>query len=214
MRHAWRRLAGDRLFAAVVVLTLGLGIGATTAMFSVTYSVLLRPLPFPAPERLVAIAHLFEGRPVVMSPPNFLDATSGSRDLAAAGAWNVTGATLTGDGDAVRVSGAEVTPGFFRSSESRRSPAGPSTNATRRAPLARSSSATACGANGSAATHRLSAGRFSSTPSHGKSSASCRPGSPSRKLPRSGDRSTRRRRLLRTIAAPGISVRSDACDPA
>ena len=113
VRYAWRRLAADRLFAAVAVLTLGLGIGATTTMFSVTYAVLLRALPFPAPDRLVAIAHLFEGRQAVMAPPNFLDATSGSLVLEAAGAWNTTGATLTGDGNAVRVQGADVTAGFF-----------------------------------------------------------------------------------------------------
>src|SRR5262249_52956648 len=56
-RHASRRLARDWHFTIAVVLILALGLGATTAVFAVVYSVLLRPLPYPDPERLVSLSH-------------------------------------------------------------------------------------------------------------------------------------------------------------
>ena len=61
VRFAWRILAKDRWFAAVAVFTLALGIGATTAMFSVVHGVLLKPLAFSDPDRLVALYHFAPG---------------------------------------------------------------------------------------------------------------------------------------------------------
>jgi putative ABC transport system permease protein len=58
-RYSARSLLGTPLLSAVAVLTLALGIGANTAVFSVVYSVILRPLPYPDPERLVWITQYF-----------------------------------------------------------------------------------------------------------------------------------------------------------
>src|SRR5262245_49018549 len=70
VRYGARTLARNRAFTAAVVLALALGIGATTAVFSVVDAVLLRPLPYRDPARLVVMLHRGT-RPV--SPANFLD---------------------------------------------------------------------------------------------------------------------------------------------
>ena len=61
-RYAIRLLRRQPRFAALVVLTLTLGIGATTALFSVTYGVLIKPLPFPSGDRLVVLNETRGGR--------------------------------------------------------------------------------------------------------------------------------------------------------
>ncbi|MGH9362062.1 MAG: ABC transporter permease, partial [Thermoanaerobaculia bacterium] len=61
LRSLVRSLLRAPAFTAVAVLTLAVGIGATTAVFSVVYAILLRPLPFPQPERLVGVWHSAPG---------------------------------------------------------------------------------------------------------------------------------------------------------
>jgi hypothetical protein len=111
--YALRWLGRSRHFAAIAILTLAIGIGGTTTMFSVIHAVLLRPLPFDSPERLVAISHVWQGQPTTMSAPNFHDARDQIRAIESAAAYREGDMTLTGQGEPVRLSGARVSAGFF-----------------------------------------------------------------------------------------------------
>jgi predicted permease len=93
LRYGARTLAKSPAFAAVAVLSLALGIGANTAIFSVVDAVLLRPLPYRDPARLVAVLH--DGwKPV--APANFLDWREQNRTFEAMAAAQVWGPSLTG----------------------------------------------------------------------------------------------------------------------
>jgi putative ABC transport system permease protein len=111
--YALRRLGRSRHFTLVAILTLAIGIGGTTTMFSVIHTVLLKPLPFERPERLVAISQVWEGEPTTMSPANFHDARGQSRALQSAAAYDESDLTLTGQGEPVRLKGTTVSASFF-----------------------------------------------------------------------------------------------------
>ena len=89
LAHTLRTLSRAPGFCAAVVLVLALGIGANTAIYSVFDAVILRPLPYPAPERLVALpgAHRPDDMGEEISPGNFLDWRRQSRSFARLGAW-------------------------------------------------------------------------------------------------------------------------------
>ena len=119
LRFACRTLRKAPGFTVVAVLTLALGIGANTAMFSVINAVLLRPLPFPSPERLAAVASVDlratfgAGASGSASWPDFFDWRSGARTFEHLSAYRETGFTLVNGGRALHVPGAVVTSDIF-----------------------------------------------------------------------------------------------------
>jgi predicted permease len=113
LAYALRRLRQAPGFTLVAVATLALGIGATSAIFSIVNAVLLRPLPFPEPDRLVRVAQTWKGRPAVYSPQNFLDVAAQATSFSGLAAIDTNGVTLTGQGAPVRLEGAEVSASFL-----------------------------------------------------------------------------------------------------
>jgi putative ABC transport system permease protein len=104
-------------FTAITVLTLALGIGANSAIFSVVNAVLLRPLPFPEPERLVVLepSDTRDGsKGGSISPPDFLDYREQNRVFERLSAFQSLSFTVTGDGsESERITSARVSAGFF-----------------------------------------------------------------------------------------------------
>jgi putative ABC transport system permease protein len=115
-RYALRALWRSPGFTLVAVLTLALGIGATTAIFSAVHAVLLRPLPYPDSERLTVVWLNNVREQIdrdVTSYPTFLDWSEASAYDAMAG-YSATVGTFTADGDADEHAGAWVSGDFFR----------------------------------------------------------------------------------------------------
>lgn len=116
LRIALRSLRRTPGFTAVVVLTLAIGIGATTAIFSVVDAVLINPLPYPTAERLQMIWVTNPQQGIdkdVTSYPNFIDWQSQATTFEAMAAVNGTNFTLTGAGEPRLVPGERVTGRFF-----------------------------------------------------------------------------------------------------
>jgi putative ABC transport system permease protein len=116
LRHAWRGLRRTRVITAAAILTLALGVGATTAVFSVVHAILLRPLPYPEPDRLVELfeENLEDGALLRASALNYLSWAERSRSLAAIAAFGGSAFTMTGDGDAESLRASVVTTSLFR----------------------------------------------------------------------------------------------------
>jgi putative ABC transport system permease protein len=109
VRNAARLLWKQPAFASTTVLTLALGIGATTAIFSVVYGVLLRPLPFHEPERLVTVRqHAPHGAGTNHGPATYLTYRESQNAFEAIGAWDPTEVSITGSGNPERVQGLLV----------------------------------------------------------------------------------------------------------
>ena len=108
LRYAARALRRDRTFTLVAVLTLVFGIGATTAIFSVIYGVLLRPLPYPDPDRLFSVQEKGPGFGNPTSYPDFEDWRTQNHVFAAMASYHGADFTLTGEQGARHVLGAVV----------------------------------------------------------------------------------------------------------
>lgn len=116
LRYSVRLLTKTPGFTAVVLLTLALGIGANSAMFSVINAVLLRPLPYTDPERVVTVweSNLQQGMArTEVSPPNFVDWSTQSRSFEQIAAFRYWSFVLTGREEPVRVLGARVSASLF-----------------------------------------------------------------------------------------------------
>ena len=118
IRHACRTFIKNPSFSVIVLLTLGLGIGSTIAIFTVVYGVLLKPLPFPDPERLAQIWGSVPSRKIAttsFTEANFWDMRDLNGTFEEFGALHGASFTLTGLEAPERVTGALVSVGFFRS---------------------------------------------------------------------------------------------------
>ncbi len=119
LRFAFRRLRRTPGFTLVAVLTLALGIGANTAIFSVVNAALLRPLPYPDAQRIVRLFATRGGGFGTVSPPDFTDWREQAGVFTGVAAINsADDFTLTGSGSPERVLGAQVTADFFSVLES------------------------------------------------------------------------------------------------
>ena len=114
VRYAFRMMAKNPGFSLLVVLTLAIGIGANTSLFSIVNGVLLNPLPFPEPNQLVG---LHEKHPPFetgsISYPNFRDWQKDNHTFSAMGVSRPSGFTLTGVGDAEQLNAQLVTSDYF-----------------------------------------------------------------------------------------------------
>src|ERR1041384_5690055 len=115
VRYALRLLVRRPGFSLIAIATLALGIGATTSMFTVVEAVLLRPLPFADPDRLMQVRITGRNGADFPLPEADFQLWRAQNDAADAGAVFSAGPdNVTGDGDAERVYGAQVTDQFFR----------------------------------------------------------------------------------------------------
>src|SRR5512139_2060964 len=117
LRHVARGLARSPSFTIVAVATLAIGIGATTAVFSVVDGVLLKPLPYPEPDRLVAVWHDAPGAPgltavaggLQLSPSMAVTFQDENRSFEQIGLWLPQTANVTGFAEPEQVAAVYVT---------------------------------------------------------------------------------------------------------
>ncbi len=116
LRYAFRQLLASPGFTAVAILTLALGIGACTAIFSVVNGVLLRPLDYPQPDRIVVMreTNLPQFPQFSVSPPNFLDWQKQTKSYQYLAAYSGNQLNLTGEGEPQRLVAVGATADYFK----------------------------------------------------------------------------------------------------
>ena len=115
VRYSARKLLRTPGFTAIVVATMALAIGGTTAIFSIVNGVILKSLPFAEPDRLVQISSRSrDGKPTVMSYPDFADYRARARGFSSIAAYDQGTANLTGVGEQpLRLATARVNANYF-----------------------------------------------------------------------------------------------------
>src|SRR5271170_1320451 len=114
LRQVFRRLSRAPMFTAITLLTLAIGIGANTVIFSVVEGVLLKSLPYRHPEQLIGVWHTAPGfgiKDLNMSPSVYLIDREQSTTLQDIGAYDGDSLSVTGVGDPEHVRGLDVTDG-------------------------------------------------------------------------------------------------------
>src|SRR5262245_16029904 len=114
-RYAFRQLIKNPGFSAVAVITLALGIGASTSIFSVADAVLFRSLPYPNPQQIVRVwEQAPDGHPMNLADPNFDDFRTQTKTFADLAVYGYGLSSVSGGREPTRVSVAVVSSGFFR----------------------------------------------------------------------------------------------------
>ena len=114
LRLALRHVRKAPGFTAVAALTLALGVGATTSIFSVVSQVVLRPLPYPHADRIMQVWEVTtRGNQVHLADPNFLDLEKYNHSFSSLAVYYQSGATLVSNGEGVRALATWVSPRFF-----------------------------------------------------------------------------------------------------
>ena len=116
IRYGWRMLGKNPGFTAIAVLTLAIGIGASTATFSVVDTVLLQPLPYQQPEQLVTVTETLPGMSadeVGVAAGEYGDYRDRNHSFSQVAAYQNTGFNLTGEGKPLRINAAGVSASLF-----------------------------------------------------------------------------------------------------
>ena len=115
LKYGARTLIRQPGFALTAVLALALGIGANTAVFSVVYAVLLKPLPYPKPDALIYVHDTYPAVTFAsVSAAKYVALRDRNSTLEALGAHAPANVTLTGDGEPEQVPGSRVSAGLFK----------------------------------------------------------------------------------------------------
>lgn len=115
LRFGLRQVRKRPAFSMITALTVGLGVGATVLGFAIADAVVLQPLPYPHPDRLVRIQEENpEGDPYSLSAANFLDMAAATRSLSGVAAFSTRRMAVLGAGEPLQVRGMMVTPDYFR----------------------------------------------------------------------------------------------------
>jgi putative ABC transport system permease protein len=115
IRYGMRQLRKDRGFTAIAVLTLAIGIGATSAVFSMVNGILLEQLPFKEPQQLVLMSEILPNAPAKfgVSPPDFEFLRNNAQTFAGMAAYRTVSYELSGVAESQRLTGARVSPELF-----------------------------------------------------------------------------------------------------